>query len=57
MTKIIKSLNKNNPFYFCISDFLKKKNSEELLSQVEEILSTQNKDNLRHLVQNIQTLW
>ena len=50
MTKIIKSLNKNNPFYFCIGDFLKKKDSEELLS-------TQNKDNLRHLVQTIRTLW
>lgn len=28
MTKIIKSLNKNNPFYFCIDDFQKRKTAK-----------------------------
>lgn len=57
MTQIIQSLSEDNPFYSCIQNFLKHKNSKSFLYQAQKILSVQKEKDLAYMCKTIQTLW
>lgn len=49
--EIMERLEINNPFYYCIQDFLVYKDNARFLAQVKEIASIQKAIHLKHLYQ------